>query len=59
MPDPVVWLNPSCSKCRTAQGILTDHGIDATYLDHLRQPPPVVARPPERVLEVIGDAQRG
>jgi arsenate reductase-like glutaredoxin family protein len=55
----VVWLNPSCSKCLTAQGILTDHGIDATYLDHLRQPPPVVARPPERVLEVIGDAQRG
>ncbi len=30
---PVVWFNAACSKCRTAQGILTEHGVDATYLD--------------------------
>jgi arsenate reductase len=121
MPDPVVWFNPSCSKSRTAQGILSDRGIDATYLDYLHDPPAVeelqrvlgmlgatdpraiartgeplwrelglddatgdeivaalaahpslierpivivgdravVARPPERVLEVLGDAPRG
>jgi arsenate reductase len=121
MPEPVVWFNPSCSKCPTAQGILTDHGIAATYLDYQREPPTtaellrvmemlgtidprtiartgeslwrdlrlddatdeevlaalaahpslierpivivgdraVVARPPERVLEVIGDATAG
>ena len=52
MPDPVVWFNPSCSKCRTAQGILTDHGIDATYLDYLHQPPAVEEL--RRVLEMLG-----
>ena len=42
MPDPVVWFNPACSKCRTAHGILTDHGIDATYVDYLHEPQPSV-----------------
>lgn len=52
MHDPVVWINPSCSKCRTAQGILTDNGIDATYLDYLHDPPAVQEL--QRVLEMLG-----
>ena len=52
MPDPVVWFNPACSKCRTAQVILTDHGIAATYLDYLHQPP--AAEELQRVLEMLG-----
>ena len=41
MPDPVVWFNAACSKCRTAQGILAEHDIEATYLDYLNDPPAV------------------
>ncbi len=34
-----VYFNPSCSKCRTVQGILAEHGVDATYLRYLEKPP--------------------
>ncbi|MGE3447782.1 MAG: ArsC/Spx/MgsR family protein [Microbacteriaceae bacterium] len=52
MSDPVVWFNPACSKCRTAQGILTEHGADATYLDYLHHPP--TRSELRRVLSMIG-----
>ncbi len=52
MPDPVVWFNPGCSKCRTAQGILTDHGVEATYLDYLGEPPTVEEL--RRVMSMLG-----
>lgn len=34
-----VFFNPSCSKCRTVQGILADHGVEAEYLRYLEQAP--------------------
>ena len=34
-----IWFNPSCSKCRTVEGLLTERAV--------------VARPPERVLELL------
>jgi len=39
MAEPTVYFNPSCSKCRTAQGILADKGIDATFVRYLDTPP--------------------
>lgn len=34
-----VYFNPSCSKCRTVQGLLAEHGLEATYLRYLEDPP--------------------
>jgi len=34
-----VYFNPSCSKCRTVQGILADRGIEADYVRYLDQAP--------------------
>ena len=34
-----VWFNPSCSKCRTVQGILAERGVDADYVRYLEQTP--------------------
>lgn len=34
-----VFFNPSCSNCRTAQGILEERGIDATYVRYLDHAP--------------------
>ncbi len=47
-----VWFNPSCSKCRTAQGILVEHGVAATYVDYLGSPPSVADL--RRVLGLLG-----
>lgn len=41
MAEPTVYFNPSCSKCRTAQGILADKGIDATFVRYLDTPPTI------------------
>lgn len=41
MSDPVVWFNPNCSKCRTTHSILSERGVDATYLDYQAEPPTV------------------
>jgi arsenate reductase (glutaredoxin) len=38
---PTVYFNPSCSKCRTAQGILADKGVEATFIRYLDTPPTV------------------
>jgi arsenate reductase (glutaredoxin) len=37
--DLTVWFNPSCSKCRTVQGILAERGVDASYVRYLEQTP--------------------
>jgi arsenate reductase len=37
--DVTVWFNPSCSKCRTTQGILQEHGVDADYVRYLESTP--------------------
>jgi arsenate reductase len=41
MADTSVYFNPACSKCRTAQGILADKGVDATFVRYLDTPPTV------------------
>jgi arsenate reductase len=42
MSDLSIYINPRCSKCRTAQGILADRGIEAEVVAYLDQPPTVV-----------------
>jgi arsenate reductase len=37
--DTQVYFNPSCSKCRTAEGILREHNIDADFVRYLDTPP--------------------
>ena len=34
-----LYFNPSCSKCRTAQGLLADRGVDAEIIRYLDAPP--------------------
>ncbi len=34
-----VFFNPSCSKCRTVQGMLAERGVDADYVHYLEQAP--------------------
>lgn len=34
-----MFFNPSCSKCRTVQGILAERGVEAEYLRYLEQAP--------------------
>jgi arsenate reductase len=41
MTDPTVYFNPSCSKCRTAQSILADKGVEATFIRYLDTPPTI------------------
>ena len=36
---PTVYFNPSCSKCRTTQGILAERGVDADYVLYLETAP--------------------
>jgi arsenate reductase (glutaredoxin) len=47
-----VWFNPSCSKCRTAQGILAERGVDADYVHYLTDTPSRDEL--ERVLRLVG-----
>jgi len=37
--DTTVYFNPSCSKCRTAQSILVERGIEASYVRYLEAAP--------------------
>jgi arsenate reductase (glutaredoxin) len=41
MAEPTVYFNPACSKCRTAQGILADKGVEATFVRYLDTPPTI------------------
>jgi arsenate reductase len=38
---PQVYVNPSCSKCRTALSLLEERGIQADTILYLDQPPTV------------------
>ena len=51
-PDVSVYFNPSCSKCRTAQGILAERGVEATYVEYLTTKPDRAEL--ERLLEMLG-----
>jgi arsenate reductase len=37
--DVTVWLNPRCSKCRGAEELLADRGVDARKVYYLDTPP--------------------
>jgi len=47
-----IWLNPACSKCRTAVAALDEAGIDYTVRRYLDAPPTVAEL--EAVLERMG-----
>ena len=50
--DTTVYFNPSCSNCRTAQGLLAERGVDAELVRYLDKAP---TRPElERVMELLG-----
>jgi arsenate reductase len=38
---PSLYYNPSCSKCRTAHGLLAEAGVDAELVRYLDAPPTV------------------
>jgi arsenate reductase (glutaredoxin) len=41
MGETSIYFNPRCSKCRTAQGLLIEHGIDADIVEYLKVAPTV------------------
>ena len=47
--DTTVYFNPSCSKCRTVEGILAEKGVDADYVRYLDEAPTR-----ERLRELMG-----
>ena len=47
-----MWFNAKCSKCRTTQGILQEHGVDADYVRYLERAPTKAEL--ERVLQLLG-----
>jgi arsenate reductase len=49
MDDISIYYNPRCSKCRTAQGLLAERGIDAHVVSYLDQPPTV-----DQLRELLG-----
>ena len=50
--DITVWFNPSCSKCRTTQGLLAERGVDAEYVKYLESAP--TTDDLRRVLALLG-----
>src|SRR5437867_4363601 len=34
-----MYFNPRCSKCRTAEGLLQERGVDAEIVRYLDEPP--------------------
>ena len=39
--EPALYFNPSCSKCRTADALLKEHGIEATLVRYLDSSPTI------------------
>ena len=50
--ETTVFFNPRCSKCRTAQAILTERGVEADYVRYLEQAPTWAEL--ERVMGLLG-----
>jgi arsenate reductase (glutaredoxin) len=48
----LIYFNPACSKCRTAQSILDEHGIEAEVVRYLDTPPTVESL--ERLATMLG-----
>ncbi len=49
MPRMEIWINPACSKCRTALSILDAEGADYTVRRYLEDVPT-----PAEIAEVLG-----
>ena len=47
-----MWFNPKCSKCRTADSILQERGVDYEQVRYLEKAPALDDL--ERVLKLIG-----
>ncbi len=41
MPTPRLYVNPACSKCRAAVGLLEERGVPAEEVRYLDHPPTV------------------
>lgn len=52
MDGATVWFNPSCSKCRTTQGILAERGISTDLVEYLENTPD--RGEIERVMRLLG-----
>jgi arsenate reductase (glutaredoxin) len=52
MPETTIYFNARCSKCRTAQGILSEKGVDATFVRYLETPPTV--KELRRLMSLLG-----
>jgi arsenate reductase len=50
--DTQVYFNPNCSKCRTAQSILSEHNVDAEYVRYLDNPP--TRQDLDRLMDMLG-----
>ena len=50
--DTTVWFNPSCSKCRGTRDLLGEHGVEANYVEYLRDTPSRAEL--ERVAALLG-----
>ena len=50
--ETTVWFNPSCSKCRGARDMLAEQGVDASYVEYLKDAPTKAEL--ERVLGLLG-----
>lgn len=52
--DITIWTNPRCSKCRGAEALLADAGVDVTRIRYLDEPPS--RNEIERVLALTGES---
>jgi arsenate reductase len=50
--EATVYYNPSCSNCRTAEGLLAEHGVDTKLVRYLDKAPDRAEL--ERVLQLLG-----
>ena len=50
--ETTVYFNPACSKCRTARSYLSERGVEAEYVNYLKQAP--TADDLRRVMALLG-----
>ena len=51
-PTAELYVNPACSKCRSAVAILDEHHIDAEHVRYLDVPPTLAEL--ERLMSLLG-----
>jgi arsenate reductase len=47
-----MYFNPRCSKCRTAEGLLQERGVDAEIVRYLDEPPTIADL--RRLMKLLG-----